>query len=790
VKTHSLITLMLSLVLLNSNGPGIGVWHRPQYPFATLESTNLLTLQNPGYQPFVTDTTIHMTSLPSLRNITAIATGRYHTCALTTGGGVKCWGDNSSGQLGDGTMNDRNTPVDVVGLESGVAAIAAGGSHTCALTTNGGVKCWGANVSGQLGNETQIPYSAPVDVVELGRGVFDITAGWEHTCALTTGGGVKCWGDNSSGQLGDGTTNDRNTPVDVAGLESGVAAIAAGEGHTCALTTSGGVKCWGDNLEGQLGGGTIYSHITPVDVAGLESDVAAIAVGWEHTCALTTVGGVRCWGNNSSGQLGDGTMTERNVPVGVIGLESGVTAITAGGGHTCALTTGGGVKCWGNNFYGQLGNVTAHQPGIPVDVAGLGIGVVAIAAGGAHTCALTTSGGVKCWGYNYDVQLGDGTTTARSTPVDVSGLESDVVTITAGGAHTCALTTSGGVKCWGRNFNFQLGDGTMIDRNTPVDVIGLGSRVTAITAGGNHTCALTTSDGVKCWGSNLYGQLGHGTMNFYGTPVDVIGLNGDVTAIAAGWWHTCALMTDGGVKCWGANDSGQLGDGTRSDRSIPVDVSGLGSGVAAITAGLFHTCALTTSGGVKCWGSNSSWQLGNITVGQPYIPVDVFGLWSGVTAITAGLHHTCALTTGSAQVQCWGGNYDGQLGDGTTNLRRFPQTVIGLEGSETAIAAGGAHTCALTVSGGMKCWGDNFYGQLGDGSMHDRSTPVDVIRLESNVDAIAAGFFHTCALTTDKGVKCWGDNFYAQLGDGRPLWRSVPVDVVDRLNVFLPLTMK
>jgi len=116
--------------------------------------------------------------------------------------------------------------------------------------------------------------------------------------------------------------------------------------------------------------------------------------------------------------------------------------------------------------------------------------------------------------------------------------------------------------------------------------------------------------------------------------------------------------------------------------------------------------------------------------------------------------------------------------------------VIGLEGSETAIAAGGAHTCALTVSGGMKCWGDNFYGQLGDGSMHDRSTPVDVIRLESNVDAIAAGFFHTCALTTDKGVKCWGDNFYAQLGDGRPLWRSVPVDVVDRLNVFLPLTMK
>jgi alpha-tubulin suppressor-like RCC1 family protein len=265
------------------------------------------------------------------------------------------------GQLGNGEVGYRPTPVNVSGLASGVIATTANGSNTCALTSGGGVKCWGGNSEGQLGDGSTTDRVTPVDVIGLTSGVVAIATGYYHTCALMDavhGGGVKCWGSNYYGQLGDGTTTDRTTPVNVSGLTSGVVAIAAGGGHTCALMDAvhgGGVKCWGDNRFGQLGDGTTVERHTPADVSELTSGAIVVAAGWCHTCAVTNGGGAKCWGANWNGQLGDGTVTRRFTPVNVSGLASGVVAVTAGGHHTCALTSGGGVKCWGTNTYGELG---------------------------------------------------------------------------------------------------------------------------------------------------------------------------------------------------------------------------------------------------------------------------------------------------------------------------------------------------------------------------------------------------------------------------------------------------
>ena len=328
-----------------------------------------------------------------------------------------------------------------------------------------------------------------------------------------------------------------------------------------------------------------------MNVAGLASGVTVLASGNRHTCALTAGGGVKCWGSNGAGQLGDGTTTNRSTPVNVVGLASGVTVLGTGGYHTCALTSGSKVKCWGENAFGQLGDGTTARRSTPVEVNGLATSVSALAGGELHTCALTTGRGVKCWGLNSVGQLGDGTTIWRSTPVDAVGLTSGVTALAGGAGHTCALTTGGGAKCWGENRSSQLGDGTNTNRSTPVDVAGMASGVTTLATGSYHTCALATSGGAMCWGSNDYGQLGDGTTTYHGTPVDVIGLAGGVITLVAGYGHTCALTTGGGVKCWGRNYHGQLGDGTTTNRSTPVDVVGLASGVTALAAGMAsHLC--------------------------------------------------------------------------------------------------------------------------------------------------------------------------------------------------------
>ncbi len=370
---------------------------------------------------------------------------------------------------------DRSGPSVTAGAGAVTAsggAIAAGAGHTCALTQAGGVKCWGINDFGTLGNGALFDRLTPTFVSGLTSGVTAVAAGGAYSCALTHAGGVKCWGYNGSGGLGNGSTDQSAVPVDVVGLSSGVAAVAVGGGHSCALTTAGAVKCWGSNSAGQIGDGTTTDRLTPVKVSGLGSGVAAIDVGGYHTCALTTAGAVKCWGDNSFGAVGDGTTVNRSVPTGVVGLSSGVATISTGYWHSCAVTVAGAARCWGSNTSGKLGNGLRANTSTPTDVQGLGSGVARISAGGDHTCAVTTSGALECWGWNFWGQLGDGTTTDRLTPVGVSGLGSDVVQVDAGlHAHTCTLTGSGTVRCWGRNEG-RLGDGTTTTRLVPVEVSG------------------------------------------------------------------------------------------------------------------------------------------------------------------------------------------------------------------------------------------------------------------------------------------------------------------------------
>lgn len=349
------------------------------------------------------------------------------------------------------------------------------------------------------------------------------------------------------------------TPVDK------VSAIAAGALHMCRISSAGQVSCWGSTSSNQVGGGTMLDKNTPTPVIGLSSDMIAVTAGGEHTCALTAAGAVKCWGRNVTGQLGDGTNLSRLSVINVTGLESGITAISAGYDHTCAVTSAGGVKCWGKGLYGRLGDGKGSRwSGIPVDVSGLSEGVAAVAAGDEHTCALMTEGRMKCWGYNDLGQLGTGTAiTMSKVPVDVVGLE-HVKALAVGASRSCAVTQAGRVLCWGWDGMEQV-----FDIPNPVDNV---RDAVSVTIGLEHACAVTGDGKVLCWGVNTVGQLGDGSTRNSISAVMVKGLNGRAMAISAGFHYTCALLEDGQVQCWGAGIPGRSGNSSARWNSVPPPV--------------------------------------------------------------------------------------------------------------------------------------------------------------------------------------------------------------------------
>jgi len=402
-------------------------------------------------------------------------------------------------------------------------------------------------LSATSGDPAQSVRTRKVDTSTVGNVAFvSIAQGVAYTCGLTSTDIAYCWGYNASGQLGDGSNTDRLTPTLVA-VSGGLTftTIAAGSAHTCGLTSTRTAYCWGNGPFGQLGDGSNSNRLTPTLVAvsgGLT--FTTIAAGNAHTCGLTSTGIAYCWGRGNVGQLGDGTTTDHNVPTAVSGGHT-FSTITAGYAHTCGLTSTGIAYCWGTGNAGQLGdgsNTNRLTPTL-VAVSG-GLTFTTIAAGSEHTCAIqqanvgpssvgrrsVSAGAAYCWGYNNAGQLGDGTTTDHNVPTAVDTTFT-FSTISAGEGHTCAIqqanvgavsvgrrsVSEAAAYCWGKNTNGQLGNATNVSSTLPV-AVARNLSYTAIGAGFRHTCGITAA-ATYCWGWNVAGQLGDGTTSDRNTPI-------------------------------------------------------------------------------------------------------------------------------------------------------------------------------------------------------------------------------------------------------------------------------
>jgi len=421
----------------------------------------------------------------------SVTAGQYHTCGTNTSGQLLCWGGNTDGELGNTSTTRQNSAAILVdNVPASWTQISAGAHHTCGLSTDHNVWCFGRSGLGSS-SASHVP-------IQIAGTWLAVSAGYSFTCAIDSSTKISCWGDNSQGQIGDSTFTRRPSPTVVS--DAGFKSLWGGPAATCALDTANAMWCWGSAQNG-LGDGAATRLMPTLINAGPWSQ---IAIGVTHSCALDLAGVLWCWGDNAYGELGTGDMMSYFVP-----HQAGSTvwtSITTGQGTTCG-TSGGTLSCWGYNGNGLLGNGTQNNSLTPVTV---GSGTQA-SLSYQTACEVDASGGAKCWGSNNAGQLGDGTTNLLTySPVAVVGGASSWKTVVTSTLHTCGVGTDGSLWCWGDDASGALGDNSSMVARSPVRV-GSESDWTAVVIGNAHTCGLRSGGTLWCWGDNTSGQLGIGS---------------------------------------------------------------------------------------------------------------------------------------------------------------------------------------------------------------------------------------------------------------------------------------
>jgi alpha-tubulin suppressor-like RCC1 family protein len=719
-----------------------------------------------------------------------------HGCFTTEDGPSYCWGYGQNGQLGYGSTSARDNPVQVYGINEEMRSISTGDLHTCGIKNDGEVVCWGYQYHGRLGYGSSGTgaenYPRTVANFEGKEGLM-VTAGYEHSCAIMNDLELYCWGNNGHGELGVGDQSQKNSPVRVE-LPDGHRAtdVSAGHQFTCAVLDNGSIACWGKASEGQLGIGSITSsQVEDEPVYALipsERRAIAISTGYEHACAILDNQSVWCWGADDYGRIGIGE-DNRQWPYEVV------------------------------------------EPAY-VDIP-TGSTPVQISAGSRHTCATMSNGSMYCWGYDYQNSVTGPESSSSSgnyyySPVHVQFEENErIVSMVAGGlsntyGNTCAITQNARMRCWGGSYNLDynpyLADSEIkfVNNAGTQKKVHLSGWASDLTWSNNVPSGISITDSILNvepgadpngqwnWMVNSSGFIHSGSLDFNG--IDIDGRPNSVSAwthnlaytqsatstpfvqVDSGEEHSCAILADGSLKCWGSGGSGRLGDGSTTSRSRPNAVQlDSDTQIKQVSAGGSHTCAVTTEARVLCWGEEDTEQLGlGETFGQDQkAPAEVMLSWNqNAVMVKAGYRHTCMLDD-SGSIWCWGYNHNGELGQGSTNPTRSAKPLhvdlpLGRFATSIDIPDSGSHSCALLDDGTVWCWGRNNYGNFGLGStsQSDETRPVQVhLPSQKKAVMVAVSYKNGCALMTDNTLWCWGENGNGAVGDGTWSDTGTPVEV-------------
>lgn len=657
-----------------------------------------------------------------------VAVGNSLGCKIRADRSLWCWGGVPGSNINAASPSQVGTDH--------WNAVAVGGGNICAIRDDRTLWCWGGNSVGQVGDGTMIYRPQPVQISSSSSPWETVDVGDDHSCAITSSGELWCWGRNLGGILGDGTTTDSNVPVRI-GQGTTWSRVALGTLHSCAISAGRELWCWGSNQFGQFGDLSAAGSLVPVKVSS--ALWKSVDTQLLSTCAIRDDDALLCAGRNNLGQLGIGTADA--VPHGFTALPAAPwVSVVVGLAATCAIRNDRSLWCWGSGRHGLLGQGDVTDHASPVQVAG---SWDEVALGMTDVVCARSDDSYACWGWNNNSALGIGRFVDKPVPVQIS---TAAWTAVEAGEDTCAIRSDGSLWCWG-------GD----EEDHPTQV-GSATTWTQLSSFGKHTCGLQSSGGLWCWGSNGHGQLGDGTTTSTTLPVRVG--TATWTSVGAGSHHTCGIQTDGSFWCWGSNARFVLGTETVASSSSPLRV-GLDSDWVSVTAGYEHTCGTRSNGTAWCWGSNSSYQLGvgSLPSGSSTpLRVGTYNTWS---RILAGQYHTCGLHS-DGRLGCWGSN------GGTGPIGMQPDVLLG--GTWSSFTVGTQCTCALRTDGTRWCWGA---GAFGDG--FTTSQAADPMQIGTSTDwaQVSAGYGHACALRAGNTLWCWGVNLYGAVGAG-DAWFETP----------------
>ena len=756
--------------------------------------------------------------------------GDNFSLGIRSGGTLFAWGHNNHGQLGDSTTIAKSSPVQI-GSSSWVA-VKGSANFSIGIRAGGTLFTWGYNGHGQLGDNTTINKSSPVQIGSSSWTAVDAAIAGNFSLALRSGGTLFAWGHNSSGQLGDSTTIDKSSPVQI-GSESWII-ISAGHAGTAAIRNDYKLFTWGTNSHGQLGDSTTIAKSSPVQIGN--SSWISVGAGHHHTLGVTSGGSLFSWGYNADSRLGDNTTISRSSPVQV-GSFSWIS-VNAGGDASAGITSDNKINTWGNTGHGKLGRMPGNS--VPTQISYRSF--ASIAAGRHHNLAIDTQGKLWAWGYGGSGNIGDGEYSNRSSLVQI-GSSSWTILFKGGSTSyaSFAIRSGGTLFAWGDNGSYTLGDNTTIAKPSPVQMgtsswiaVGSGvSNVMAITSAGKlyswgysssshgqygedfrHLLpvkTLTASPGVFgatvihhkfvslaqgdyvnagiteegrlfTWGHQAYGALGLGDAEDRSSPVQVG--SSSWTAVATGRHHGAAIRSDGKLFTWGYNGHGELGDTTTIEKNSPVQIGN--SSWIAVHASRHSTSAIRVDGALFTWGQNSHGILGDNTTISKSSPVQIGG--SSWTSVSMGAHHMLGLITSvvSNSLYAWGHNSNGSIGDASTTDRSSPVLVSTRPGiSWSLISAGSNYSLATDQNGRLWGWGHSGHGCLGPTVTpgNNRRTPERLFvsgtsLYDTSWISIGAGLHTPYVIRSgDRALFTWGYNNYGTMGDGSTLSKSIPVQI-------------